>query len=87
MKQNRVWRHVAAAMAAPDAPAARAALEALATPVTGPVVETALRLCRSARADERRVGVLLVDVVLERRSDLDEADALLAARAAAATRG
>lgn len=86
MKQNRMWRHVAAAMAAPDEAGARAELDVLATPVTAPVVETALRLCRSARADERRVGVLLADLVLERRADLVGADALVAARTAAAAR-
>jgi len=87
VKQNRVWRHVAAAMAAADEAGARDELEALASPVTGPVVDTALRLCRSARGDERRVGVLLAELVLQRRPDLDDARALRAARDEAAARG
>lgn len=87
MKQNRVWRHVAAAMAAPDDATARAELAVLATPVTGPVVAAALRLCASQRGDERRVGVLLADLVLKHRPDLDEAAQLRDARAAAIARG
>ncbi len=60
-KQNHVWRLVAAAMAEPDEAGARSRLATLASPPTAAVVEVAGRLCRSARADERRVGVLLVD--------------------------
>lgn len=78
-KQNHVWRQVAAAMAAREPAQARAQLAALASPPTPAVVEVAGRLCRSARADERRVGLLLVDELLAARPDLPEADALRAA--------
>lgn len=79
-KQNYVWRQVAAAMSERDPAAARRHLEALANPPSAAVVTTALRLCRSARADERRIGGLLVDTLLEHRPDLEQADELRAAR-------
>lgn len=82
-KQNHAWRMVAAAMAESDPAAARRHLDTLATPPTAPVIAVALRLCDSARLDERRAGVLLVDALLDQRSDLPEADRLRAAQAAA----
>lgn len=82
-KQDRMWRAVAEAMSAPDDAAARRALAALVTPVTAPGVDLARRLCRSRRADERAVGVLLVDEVLAASPEHPETDALLAAREAA----
>lgn len=42
-----------------------------------------MRLCRSARADERAAGVMLVDALLDQRADLPEAGELRAAREAA----
>lgn len=75
-KQNHVWRQVAAAMAEREPAAARAHLTTLASPPTPAVVEVAGRLCRSARADERRAGVLLVEELLAARPDLQEAGAL-----------
>jgi len=86
-KQNHVWRQVAAAMAEREPVAARGHLHALASPPTPAVVEVAGRLCRSARADERRVGVLLVEELLAARPDLPEAGALRTAVQAAQARG
>lgn len=85
-KQNHVWRQVAAAMAEREPAAARGHLATLASPPTPAVVEVAGRLCRSARADERRVGVLLVDELLAARPDLPEAGTLRAAAEAARDR-
>ena len=82
-KQNHTWRLVAAAMAESDPAAARRHLDTLATPPTQPVIAVARRLCRSARPDERRVGALLVDALLDQQPDLSEADALRAAGEAA----
>lgn len=85
-KQNHAWRQVAAAMAEPDPAAARRHLDPLADPPSPAVVTIALRLCRSARADERRIGALLVDALLEHRPGLEQADALRTAREGATAR-
>lgn len=82
-KQNHAWRMVAAAMAEADPAAARRHLDTLATPPTAPVIAVALRLCASARPDERRTGTALVDALLDQRPDLPEAGELRAAQAAA----
>lgn len=68
-KQDRYWRAVAAAIAACDEDDARVALAPLVTPTTDPVIELALRLVGSRRADERRVGALLVVEILAARPD------------------
>lgn len=86
-KQDRMWRAVAAAMAAADQVGARRALAPLVTPVTAPAVALAERLCRSRRADERAVGVLLVGELLAADPDLPDATSLHAARDAVADRG
>ncbi len=82
-KQDHAWRLVAAAMAERDPAAARRHLDTLATPPTARVIAVAMRLCRSARADERAAGVMLVDALLDQRADLPEAGELRAAREAA----
>jgi len=87
VKQTGVWRLVAAAMAEPDATAARRHLDALAASPTAAVVDVAVRLCRSARADERRAGVALVDAVLDTRPDHGDAPRLRDARSSALARG
>lgn len=66
MKQTGVWRLVAAAMSAPDQPAERDAVATLAASPTDAVVEVTEKLCRSRRADERRVGELLTQAVVAR---------------------
>ncbi len=86
MKQNALWRLVAAALSEPDDAAARRHLDTLAASPTVPVLSLAAKLCRSARADERRVGAGLVDALLDARPDLVEGPALREAQAVARTR-
>jgi hypothetical protein len=78
MKQNRLWRHVAAAMATADDEAARSELRALVDPPSDAVADAARRLCTSRRADERRAGRLLVDELLAARPDHADAASLRA---------
>lgn len=86
VKQNGVWRLVAAAMAERDDAAARRHVETLASSPTASVREVAQRLCASRRSDERRVGVLLVDALLAAAPDAQDAEDLRAARDGAAAR-
>ena len=78
MKQNGILRLVAAAMAEADDADAQVHARVLASSPTRPVVAIAVKLCISARADERRVGLMLADELLAAQG-LENADQLSAA--------
>lgn len=86
MKQNYLWRTIAAAMSEPHDATALSSLARLASPQSSAAVAAAVRLCRSARADERRIGVLLVDALLSARADLPEGNELRDVQAGARSR-